>query len=413
MQDMLRKGVIREGNSPWSAPVVLVPKKSAQGQPKYRFCVDYRLLNKVTKFDSYPLPKFEETTSTLAGCRLFIVLDCHAGFWQISIHEEHRQKTAFSVSSAGHYEFSWMPYGISNSPASFQRLIDNVMRNLIGPECWIFIDDVLIFSDSVEEHARRLSNALERFEKANLQLQPSKCVFAKDQVSYLGYTLSDRGIERSPEKVRAVQEYPTPKNVKDVRAFLGLCSFYRRLVPKFADIARLLTQLTRKDVEFKWHPECQEAFEELKAKLSNTPVLAYPDFNISFILTMDASKIGLGAVLSQVQNGVERPIAYASRQLNKAERSYSASELQMLGLVWGTKYFRCYLYGRKFLVRTDHAVLCGSLSPRHGASSGCGWRNGLQLWRVAANTLSKQSRTADKGWSSSLGVGRGANNSSP
>jgi hypothetical protein len=214
-----------------------------------------------------------------------------------------------------------MPYGISNSPASFQRLMDNILRNLIGPECWIFIDDVLIFSDTVEEHARILSNVLERFEKANLQLQPSKCVLAKDQVSYLDYTLSDRGIESSPEKLRVVQEYPTPKNVKDVRAFLGLCSFYRRLVPKFADIARPLTQLTRKDVEFKWHPEYQEAFEELKAKLSNTKVLAYHDFNLPFILTTDASKIGLGAVPSQVQNGVETPIAYASRQLNNLIRS--------------------------------------------------------------------------------------------
>lgn len=240
MQDMLKKGVIRESNSPWSAPVVLVPIKSADGKPKYRFCVDYRALNAVTKFDSYPLPRFEETTSTLAGSRLFTVLDCYAGFWQINIKEDHREKTGFSVPS-GHYEFNRMPYGISNSPASFQRLMDNVLRNLIGPECWIFIDDVLIFSDTVEEHARRLSNVLGRFEKANLQLQPSKCDFAKDQVSYLGYTLSYRGIESSPEKVRAVQEYPTPKNVKDVRAFLGLCSFYRRLVPKFADIAKPLT----------------------------------------------------------------------------------------------------------------------------------------------------------------------------
>jgi hypothetical protein len=209
IQDMLRKVVIRESNSPWSAPIVLVPKKSAQGQPKYRFCVDSRLLNKVTKFDSYPFPKFEETTSTLAASRLFTVLDCYPGFCQISIHEEHRQKTAFSVPSAGHYEFNRMPYGISNSPAGFQSLMNNVLRNLIGPECWIFIDDDLIFSDTVEEHARKLSNVLERFQKVILQLQHSKCVFAKDQESYLGYNLSDRGIESSRGKVRAVQEYPT------------------------------------------------------------------------------------------------------------------------------------------------------------------------------------------------------------
>ena len=308
IQDMLKKGVISESNSPWSAPVVLVPKKSADGKPKYRFCVDYRALNAVTKFDSYPLPRFEETTSTLAGSKFFTVLDAFSGFWQISIYEPHRQKIGFSV-PGGHFEFNRLPYGISNSPASFQRLMDNVLRNLIGPECWIFIDDLLIFSNTIEEHARRISNVLERFEKANLQLQPTKCVFAQKEVSYLGYTLSSRGILSSPEKVKAVQEYPIPKNVKDVRAFLGLCSFYRRLVPKFADIAKPLTQLTRKDVDFEWNQDCQEAFEKLKSKLSNTPVLAYPDFTLPFILTTDASKIGLGAVLSQVQNGVERPIA--------------------------------------------------------------------------------------------------------
>jgi hypothetical protein len=182
---------------------------------------------------------------------------------------------------------------------------------------------------------------LDRFEKANLQLQPEKCVFASDQVRYLGHVISSKGIEASPDKVKAINEYPVPKTVKDVRAFLGLASFYRRLVPNFAQLAKPLTQLTKKDEKFEWKPQCQNAFDELKIKLSTTPVLAYPDFRLPFILTTDASKIAVAAVLSQVQGGIERPISFASRQLNKAERAYSASELEMLALVWATKYFRC------------------------------------------------------------------------
>jgi transposase InsO family protein len=356
VQNMLDKGVIRDSTSPWQAPAILVPKKSSDGKPKYRFCVDFRALNNVTKFDTYPLPLFEQTTSTLAGSKYFSVLDCYSGFWQINIREQDKEKTAFTVPS-GHYEFNRLCYGLSNSPATFQRAVDVVLKNLTGTECWVFIDDVIIFSRTVEEHALRLANVLQRFEGANLQLQPEKCVFAQSEVQYLGHVISREGIRASPDKVKAVKEYPIPKTVKEVRSFLGLASYYRRLVPKFAEIAKPLTELTRKEQTFEWDDRRQSAFEELKSRLCTTPVLAYPDFQLPFILTTDGSKTAVAAILSQVQEGVERPISFASRQLNKAESSYSASEVEMLALVWATKYFRCYLYGKKFLVRTDHAAL--------------------------------------------------------
>jgi len=188
-------------------------------------------------------------------------------------------------------------------------------------------------------------------------LHPKKCVFAQPEVQYLGFVLSDKGVSASTDKMKAVREYPTPKNVKEVRAFLGLASFYRKLVPNFAQIAKPLTALTRKDQKFEWGPSQKEAFEGLKGKLCTTPVLAYPNFELPFILTIDSSKLAVAAVLSQVQDAVERPIAYASRQLNRAEQSYSASESEMLALVRATKCFRCYLHGKKFLVRTDHSAL--------------------------------------------------------
>jgi hypothetical protein len=179
--------------------------------------------------------------STLSGSKYFSVLDCYSGFWQINIREEDREKSAFSIPSLGHFEFNRLPYGMSNSPASFQRLMDLVLKNLTGTECWVYIDDVIVYSDTIEEHAKRLSNVMERFRKANLQLQPGKCVFAQEKVTYLGFELSHRGVEASPDKVKAIQNFPIPKTVRDVRSFLGLACFYRILVPHFADIAKPLT----------------------------------------------------------------------------------------------------------------------------------------------------------------------------
>ena len=334
----------------------MVPKRSTDGKPKFRFCVDFRALNQVTKFDAYPLPVLEETSATLHGSKYFSVLDCYSGFWQINIKEEHKERTGFAVPS-GHYEFNKLPFCLANSPSSFLRLMDVVLKNLIVEECWIYLDDVIIFSKTAQEHAQRLINVLQRFDKANLQLQPKKCEFAKPQVQYLGFILSERGVGASPEKVKAAQSYPTPKSVRDVRAFLGLACFYRRLVKGFADTAKPLIELTKKDRALIWGPDQQKAFDDLKNKLCNTPVLAFPNFNLPFILTTDASKLGLAAILSQMQNGEERPVAYASRQMNRAESSYSASEAELLALVWATKKFRCYLYGKHFLVRTDHLAL--------------------------------------------------------
>ena len=201
-----------------------MPKKSENGVLKNRLCVDFRALNVVTNYDSYPLPRFEETTSTLSGSKYFSVLDCYSGFWQNNIHEPHREKTAFSVRSLGHYQFNRLKYGLSNSPANFKRLMDLVLKSLTETECWVFIDNVIVYSDTVEEHAKKLSEVFERFRRANLQLQPEKCVFAKDKGTYLGFEWSYRGIEASPDKVKAVQNFPTPLSVKYVRSYLCLVS---------------------------------------------------------------------------------------------------------------------------------------------------------------------------------------------
>jgi hypothetical protein len=231
IEKMLGKGISRQSNSPWYAPAILVPKKSPDGRAKFRFCVDFRALNAVTKFDPYPLPVFEETTSSLFGSKYFSVLDCYSGFWQVAIKEDHKERTGFTV-PFGHYELNRLPFGLSNSLTNFQRLMDVVLKNLVGTECFVFLDDIIIFSESAEQHALRLENVLQRFDQANLQLHPGKCVFAQTKVQYLGYLLSKDAVSASADKVKAVKSYPTPKNIKDVRAFLVLCSFYNKIGPK-------------------------------------------------------------------------------------------------------------------------------------------------------------------------------------
>jgi hypothetical protein len=245
-----------------------------------------------------------------------MVIDCFSGFWQIKIAEEDKMKGAFSTPS-DHYQFHRLPYGLSNSPASFQRLMDVALRDLTGTQCFVFIDDVILFSDTIEGHGSRLEQVLQRFQKANLQLQLAKCVFAQPQVEYLGYVVSRDGISASTDKVQAVRKYPTPKDAKEVRSFLGLATFYHRLVPKFAEIAKPLTELLRKDAHFKWEGRQQAAFEKLKEILCSEQVLGYPDFSKQIILNTDASRVGVTAILSQVQDGIERPACFASRHVNR------------------------------------------------------------------------------------------------
>ena len=279
---MLQKGLIRESNSPWSALALLVPKRSTDGKPKCKFCVDVRALNSVTKFDTYPLPVFDEATSTLHGSKYYRVLDCYSGFWNIK--EEYKEKTGFPVPSV-HYEFNRLPFGLSNSPSSFQRPMDIVLKNLVGMN--VSSSLMIIFSKSAQECALRLENVRQRFDQANLQLHPSKCVFAQQRVNYLGFVLSEQGVASSPDSIKAVKKYPIRKNVKDVRAFLGLASFYQKQLCRRS----LATYRTNEnDRPFIWGPEQQNAFESLKDKLCKAPVLAFPDFSIPFILTTDASK---------------------------------------------------------------------------------------------------------------------------
>ena len=352
VDDMLQKGIIQESLSPWSSPVVLVKKKNGE----MRFCIDYRAINKISKLDSFPMPLVVETLDALSGTQYFSTLDLKSGYWQIEMDPLSREKTAF-VTHNGLYEFLVMPFGLTNSGASFTRLMSHILRGLEYRFAFIYIDDIIVFSKSVEEHLAHLEEIFRRLKEANLKLNPKKCCFAKQKVEYLGHVVTPDGVQPNPEKVRVVQDFPVPKNSKQLRTFMGLANYYRRFVKGFPHIASPLNALTKKGVKFEWTEACSEAFDKLKRALVSAPILAYPNFKEEFLLFVDASSTGIGFTLAQKQNGKEVVIPYNGRGLNQAEKNYSTTEREALALVEGIKKFQPYLFGRKFTVVTDHSSL--------------------------------------------------------
>lgn len=359
---MLDQGIIRPSNSPWSSPIWVVPKKlDASGQKKWRLVIDYRKLNEKTVDDRYPIPNITDILDKLGRCQYFTTLDLASGFHQIEVNQKDIQKTAFNV-EGGHYEFVRMPFGLKNAPATFQRVMDNVLRKYIGVTCLVYMDDIIIFSTSLQEHLENLSKILETLREYNLKIQIDKCEFLQKEVAFLGHIVTPEGVKPNPAKIKVIREWPLPKNEKELRGFLGVLGYYRKFIKDFAKIAKPLTQQLRKDETINHTKEFISAFEKCKYILSSSQVLQYPDFNQKFILTTDASNYALGAVLSQGNIGRDKPIAYASRTLTKTEEKYSTIEKELLAIDWACKYFRPYLYGRKFTLFTDHKPLTYALN---------------------------------------------------
>ena len=352
VSNMLKQDIIKVSSSPWSSPVVLVRKKDGST----RFCVDYRKLNAVTKKDSYPLPRIDDALDALSGSKIFTTLDLQSGYFQVSMHPDSVEKTAF-ISHAGLYEYNVMSFGLTNAPSTFQRLMSRVVHGLEWKICLIYIDDIIVFSSSFDEHLNRLRLVFDRLRQANLKLKPGKCHFASSSVRFLGFVVSSSGIAPDPDKISAVQTFPVPTSVTEVRSFLGLCNYDRRFVKGFARIASPLHRLTRKDASFIWDSDCQSAFESLKLQLCSAPILAYPDFTMSFHLYTDASQSAVGYILGQCADGREHVVAYGGRELNTAERKYSTTEREALAVVEGIKHYRSYVTGTKFYVHTDHGCL--------------------------------------------------------
>lgn len=361
LRGMLENGVVRESSSPWAAPVVLVRKKDGS----WRFCVDYRKLNQVTHKDAFPLPRIEESLTTLKKAAFYSTLDLACGYWQVEVDPRDQEKTAF-VTPLGLYQFERMPFGLCNAPATFQRLMQRCLGDQVNDFLLIYLDDVIVFSPSFASHLGHLEQVFQRLQTHGLKLQPQKCRLFQREVRYLGHVVSHRGVATDPEKTAAVRDWPIPSNVKQVRSFLGFAGYYRRFIPGFSRIATPLHRLLEgtagvKSSPIQWSEACQAAFDRLKQALLEAPVLAYADFSLPFRVYVDASLEGLGAVLSQVQEGHERVIAYASRSLHPAERNdknYSSFKLELLGLKWAiTEKFKDYLWGAEVEIFTDNNPL--------------------------------------------------------
>ena len=337
--------------------MVLVRKKDGS----LRFCVDYRKLNSVTKPDVFPMPRIDDMLDQLGKSRYFSTLDLASGYWQIRVVPSSQEKTAF-IAPQGLYEFRVMPFGLMNAPATFQRMMQKVLMGLNPPDgpdfVSVYVDDVLVFSDTLGEHLQHLRLVIDKLQGAGLKLKPSKCSFVQDRVEYLGHVITSQGLSPNPARIDAVRLLPVPTNIKKLRQFLGLASYYRRFIPAFAKVAAPLHALTRKSVPFEWTTNCQAAFEQLQQRLVEAQVLAYPDFTKDFVLETDASIVGLGAVLSQTQDDSKNhPVAFASRALSPAERNYAVTELETLAVVWAVSHFRYYLYGHNVTIFTDHSAV--------------------------------------------------------
>lgn len=354
IKQMLKDNIIEEAQSDWNSPVLLVPKKS-EGSKKWRLVVDFRKLNEVIVDDKFPLPNITDILDSLAGSVYFSHLDLNQGYYQVSLSPESRKYTAFTTST-GQYQLKRLPMGLKTSCSNFSRVMSIAMSGLTYDKCFLYLDDLIIFGRNLEIHNKNLVSVLERLRKVNLKLNPDKCQFLKKEILYLGHLVSAEGVLPDPAKTRVLQNYPIPKNVDEVKRFVAFCNYYRKFVPSFAEITLPLNKLCRKNQAFIWTEDCQKSFDFLKTSLMTPPILQYPDFSDEneFIIQTDASGMAIGAVLC---NKDLRPVAYASRPLNKGELNYPTIQKELTAIVWAVKYYRPYLFGRHFIIMTDHKPL--------------------------------------------------------
>ncbi|EEZ99859.1 Retrovirus-related Pol polyprotein from transposon 17.6-like Protein [Tribolium castaneum] len=283
----------------------------------------------------------------------FTTLDLASGFHQVQMNPDDIEKTAISTEN-GHYEYLRMPFGLKNAPATFQRVMDNILKEIQNEKCLVYLDDIIIFSTSLEEHSVRLKEVFERLRNENFKIHLDKNEFVRKEVAYLGHIITPERVKPIPEKIKAAMKYAIPKTQKEIKSFLGLLGYNRRFILNFALLTKPLTKCLKKNSKIEHNEQFIKSFETCKQILINHPILQYPDFTQPFILTTEASNVALGAVLSQGKLGEDKPFAYASRTLNETEQKYSTIEKELLAIVWTTKYFRPYLYGRKFTIYPDH-----------------------------------------------------------
>ena len=360
IQQMLKSGIIRPSRSPWASPIVIIPKKNGKGGLEPRMCVDYRELNKRTKKDAFPIPRISDILEyMLPRVGFFSTFDLFMGYNQVGMDEDAVSKSAF-VTPDGQYEFTRMPFGPTNAPATFQRAMNEVFADMIGHGLYVYIDDVTIYSETFEQHMVLLEEFFRRLRRYHLFIKPKKCTIAAREVDLLGHLITQEGVKPSPSKIKAIADYPRPTNKTELRAFLGIIGYYRGFIANCSRKIEPLSRMLKDHIPFTWDAEGkqEETFILIKQMLMDEEnLLIRPDFTKKFILQTDASALGLGAVLCQMVDGKERPIAYASKRTSRTEAAYGSSQLEILAVCWAIEHFKHYLAGAPFILVADHAPL--------------------------------------------------------
>lgn len=394
---LIKDDIIEPSISEYNSPILLVPKKPLPDttQKRWRLVVDYRGLNKKLIADKFPLPRIDDILDQLGRAKYFSCLDLVSGFHQIELEEKSRDLTTFSTEK-GSYKFKRLPYGLKIAPNSFQRMMSLAFSGLSPAQAFVYMDDLIVIGCSSEHMLRNLRDVFNTCRKYNLKLHPEKCSFFCNEVTFLGHKCTDKGILPDDNKFTAIKNYPTPKNGDEAKRFIAFCNYYRRFIPNFAEISRHITKLSRKNTPFVWTETCNEAFQYLKEQLLSPRILQYPDFSKEFFITTDASKNACGAVLSQEKDGIQLPISYASRTFTKGESNKSTIEQELTAIHWAIQYFRPYVYGRKFVVKSDHRPLSYLFSLKNPSSKLTRIRLDLEEYDFAVEYIrGKENHIAD------------------
>lgn len=349
--EMLKLGIVEQSDSPWASPIVLVPKPDGST----RLCVDYRRVNALTVPDPFPFPRIEDLVDKVGRAKFLTKVDMTRGYWQVPLDEYSGPISAF-VTATGHFQWRFLPFGLRNAPATFSRLVSKLLKGL---ECFAgaYLDDVIVFSDTWEEHLQHLSEVFSRIRKAGLTLNKKKCEFACAELDYLGHHVGRGKVEPRRQKVEALVSFPRPTSRKQVQSFLGLGGYYRRYIPHFASLSACLSDLLKKGTKFEWDEKAEQAFLDIKSRLASQPVLIAPNFDKPFIIGVDASDKAIGAVLMQESDGLERPVCYLSRKLNSHQKRYAIVEKEAFALLTAVRAFSIYFGSAPTVVYTDHSPL--------------------------------------------------------
>lgn len=354
--EMLKHGIIEPSTSLWNSPILLFPKKSSKDKKEYRFCVDYKNVNKTTETRTYPMPNLEEELCKMNGSKYFSALDIASAFHQIKMHEPDKQKTEFSTGNQK-YHFSRMLFGLQGSPITWQAYITALLGDLLNKNVMVYMDDILIYSSTVNEHVEILVEIFTRLRNSGLKLNIDKTKLFCKHIEYLGHSISANGVKPTERNIEAIKNCPTPKNMKETQRFLGMASYFRKFINNFASKAQPLHHLCKKNVEFRWTDDCEKSFSSLKNALITSPVLIFPDFSKKFYISVDASFYAVGAYISNDPPPNDRPIEYFSKTLNDIQRNYSTTHKELLAIILAIERFQHYIWGKRFVLYTDHQAL--------------------------------------------------------